>query len=271
MGSLPSMNRRRRIAHEIWRGLRRTYSQASYAWARRHNRPVHLTAIMNRQGSDKGSVHGYRTGLFVGHNYTDVYERLFGDLRDRPITMLEVGVGPTEPGVLNASILTRGRRGGSSAGWREYFAHGDIHTMDILDCRALDQERLTNHIGDQGSRESLAALLASIGKPLDIIIDDGSHQSRHQQLTLACLFPALADDGVYVIEDLDWQPEEPSDIPKTLDLLHELQASATFSSPVLDDDERSEIERAVVVESIHLGDQRHPGVLAVLRKRRSGT
>lgn len=226
---------------------------------------------MNRQGSDKGTVHGYRQGLFVGHAFTEIYERLFSDLRDKPITLLEVGIGPTEPGVLRATPLSRGVRGGSAAGWQEYFAKGDVHAMDILDCRGLDRERLTTHVGDQGSRESMAAVVASIGKPIDIIIDDGSHQSRHQQLTLACLFPALADDGVYIIEDLDWQPEESADMPKTLDLLRELQTTGTFSSPELDDAERAEIERSVVVETVHIGDNRNPGVLAVLRKRQKGS
>jgi hypothetical protein len=267
MTSIGRMNRRTRVAHEGWRALRHLVSSASYAWARRRGRPVPLTQIMNRQGSDKGSVHGYRGGLFVGHAFTDIYDRLFADLRERPITLLEVGIGPTEPGVRRASVLSSGQRGGSAAGWHEYFAHGDIHAMDILDCRDLDRERLTTHIGDQGSRESMAKVLASIGKALDIVIDDGSHQSRHQQLTLACLFPALADDGVYVIEDLDWQPDEPEDMPKTLDLLRQLEELGTFASPVLTDEERAELERRVIVESIHIGDERRPGVLAVLRKR----
>lgn len=269
MGSLPSMKRRTRIAQEAWRAMRHTYSGASYAWARRRGGPVPLTQIMNRQGSDKGTVHGYRHGLFVGHAFTNVYDRLFAEWRDNPITLLEIGVGPTEPGVLRASPLSNGQRGGSAVGWHEYFARGDVHAMDILDCSELDRERLTTHIGDQGSRESMAAVLASIGKPLDIVIDDGSHQSRHQQITLASLFPALADDGFYVIEDLDWQPEGTNGTPKTLDLLRELQTSGTFSSSVLDDAERAYLQNAVVVESIHVGDDRRPGVLAILRKRRS--
>lgn len=267
MTSLVIMNRRERIVHEIWRGLRHPYSGLAYAWARRGGRPVPLTQIMNRQGSDKGTVHGYRPGMFVGHDFTRLYEHEFHHLRDQPITLLEVGIGPDEPGVLRATLLSRGQRGGSAAGWHEYFARGDIHAMDILECRDLDRERLTTHIGDQGSRESMTKVLASIGKPIDIIIDDGSHQSRHQQLTLATMFPALADDGVYIIEDLDWQPEEPRDFPKTLDLLQELRTSGTFNSPELTVDERAMIEQTVVVDAIHVGDERHPGVLAILRKR----
>lgn len=262
------MNVAERVVSEAWRSLRHVYSAASYGFERRRGEVVSLTTIMNRHGSDKGTVHGYRSGLFVGHAFAEVYGRLFADLRNSPICMLEVGIGPTEPGVLGSSPLTRGRRGGSVAGWHEYFARGDIHAMDILDCSQLNRERLTTHIGDQGSRESIAAVLAEVGTPVDLIIDDGSHQSAHQQLTLACLFPALTDDGLYVIEDLDWQPPEPKEAVKTLTLLREFQSDGTFRSPLLTPEERAEIERTLVVESIHIGNARHPGMLAVLRKRR---
>lgn len=250
------------------RSLRHAYSAVSYAWASRRGEPVSLTAIMDRQGSDKGSVHGYGGGFFAGHAFTKIYDSLFADRRNKKLRLLEVGIGPTEPGVLRASLLSAGRRGGSVVGWHEFFPHGDIHAMDILDCTDLDRERLTTHAGDQGSRESMAAVLAEIGTPIDIIIDDGSHQSSHQQVTLACLFPALAEDGIYVIEDLDWQPLEPNETVKTLALLDQFQADGTFPSPFLTAEERAEIERTLVIESVHLGSARHPGALAILRKRR---
>ena len=41
---------------------------------------------------------------------------------------------------------------------------------------------------------------------LDVIIDDGSHASFDEQVTLREFFPLLADGGWYFIEDLDWQP-----------------------------------------------------------------
>lgn len=252
---------------EGWRSLRHAYSAASYAAARRRAGSIPLTTIMNRQGSDKGTVHGYRGGLFVGHRFTEIYEPLFADRRHRPVRLLEIGIGPAEPGVLRASLLSRGRRGGSIVGWREYFSQGDIHAMDILDCSTLDGERLTTHIGDQGSRESMAKVLAAVGSPIDIVIDDGSHQSGHQQLTLACVFPALALDGYYIIEDLDWQPPEPASAVKTLDLLRQFNADGTFSSPLLTKQERAELERTMVLDSIHVGDARRPGTLAILRKR----
>ena len=58
-----------------------------------------------------------------------------------------------------------------------------------------------------------------------MIIDDGSHASVDEQLTLVEFFPLLADGGWYFIEDLDWQPpgEDRAKIALTKTLLREIQ------------------------------------------------
>ena len=42
----------------------------------------------------------------------------------------------------------------------------------------------------------------------DIIIDDGSHYSPHQQKTLGYLFPKLKAGGLFIIEDLHYTPKK---------------------------------------------------------------
>jgi hypothetical protein len=37
---------------------------------------------------------------------------------------------------------------------------------------------------------------------VDVILDDGSHKMRDQQITLAKLFKMLKSDGIYILEDL---------------------------------------------------------------------
>jgi hypothetical protein len=37
---------------------------------------------------------------------------------------------------------------------------------------------------------------------IDIVLDDGSHQMAHVRETLGLLFPRLANQGLYMIEDL---------------------------------------------------------------------
>ena len=58
-----------------------------------------------------------------------------------------------------------------------------------------------------------------------MIIDDGSHASFDEQLTLREFFPLLAEGGWYFLEDLDWQPpgEDLGKITLTKTLLREIQ------------------------------------------------
>ena len=79
---------------------------------------------------------------------------------------------------------------------------------------------------------AVAGLLTELEDRLDIIIDDASHASYHQQLGLSVLFDSLKPGGIYVIEDLGWQPESierdlPS-VPLTSDLLTRFSASGIF-------------------------------------------
>ena len=68
--------------------------------------------------------------------------------------------------------------------------------------------------GDQGKVEDLQQIVSACSR-FDIIIDDGSHASYHQQLTMATLFPHLASRGLYIIEDLNSQPEPlESELPR---------------------------------------------------------
>lgn len=259
-----------RVRLEFWRYLRRAHATASYHMQQsRHGRPS-LTAIMDYHGSDKGSLHGYGMGLRVGHRYSRAYDELFASRRDRPVTMLEIGIGPKQPGVTGAAYKRRLR--GSVTAWREYFPAGHIHAADIVDCRYLSRERLTIHVADQSSRESMDAVARAIGAPLDIVLDDGSHASAHQQISLASLLPYLADDAIYVIEDLEWQPAEIEDgsAPKTLALMRAFQQEGSFPSPVLTAEEQKAIEEQLrVVRIDERRGIRYPGVFVALSRQGS--
>ena len=258
-----------RITLEFWRFLRRARAGVSYHFEKRRRGRPSLTAIMDYHGSDKGTLHGYGMGLRVGHGYTRSYERLLEPRRDRPITLFEIGVGPKQPGVTGAARKPRLR--GSVTGWREFFPAGQIHAADIVDCRFLSRNGLTIHVADQSSRDSMESVARMIGAPLDIVIDDGSHASAHQQISLASLLPHLAVDAIYVIEDLQWQPAELEDgfAPKTIDLLHTFAREGRFPSPVLTDDEQKAIEQQLVVLQIENGTGEAGGSFAVLAKRDS--
>jgi len=78
--------------------------------------------------------------------------------------------------------------------WHEYFPLAHIHGLDISDFSAFETDWFKFFRADCGNRNELAKV-ANAGIPFDIIIDDGSHASFHQQLTMEMLLPALRPGG----------------------------------------------------------------------------
>lgn len=120
-------------------------------------------------------------------HYFDVYHRHFAAYRDRPITVVELGV----------------YHGGSLQMWKHYFgSQARIVGVDINPaCKALEEDRIEIHIGDQGDADFLRRLCSEVGD-FDVLIDDGGHLMRQQIVTFEQMFPRLAPDGVYLVEDL---------------------------------------------------------------------
>lgn len=123
-------------------------------------------------------------------HYLDIYERHFARFRDgRPLTYLEIGV----------------QNGGSLCVAREYFgSQAMIYGLDIDPaCKVVEQAGIANQvfIGSQSDPSLLATMLAEMGRPPDIIVDDGSHVQVDMVESFLTLFPAMAADGCYIIED----------------------------------------------------------------------
>jgi len=76
--------------------------------------------------------------------------------------------------------------------------------------------------GACGQPEDLQKIL-TVAPAFDIIIDDASHASYHQQNSFKVLFPSLRPGGLYIIEDLHWQSpffeESLPYVPKTWQFL----------------------------------------------------
>jgi len=84
--------------------------------------------------------------------------------------------------------------------WRTYFPRGKIFGIDIEDKSTHDEGRIRTFRGDQNDEAFLLNVIAEIGKP-DIIIDDGSHLNLHVINSFKILFPHLAENGIYAVED----------------------------------------------------------------------
>ena len=113
-------------------------------------------------------------------------------MRHRPVRLLEIGIG---------GYADPNRGGESLRMWKEFFPLGRIVGLDIHDKSGLVEDRIEIVQGDQSDAAFLADLSDRLG-PFDIVVDDGSHVSAHVIASFKALFPRLADDGIYAIEDL---------------------------------------------------------------------
>ena len=133
----------------------------------------------------------FRTDKWGDHRYTPHYQRHFAHLRDRPINLLEIGIG---------GYARDGQGGASLRMWKHFFARGNIYGLDIQDKSFVEEPRIRVFQGDQSDPDLLTSIVEEAGR-LDVIIDDGSHVPEHIIATFKVLFPLLADDGIYVVED----------------------------------------------------------------------
>ena len=178
-----------------------------------------LTELADRYGSDKGSTK---------HRYTELYHMLFSPLRNRKISFMEMG------------LLIGGPEHGKSADretpdlpsirmWLEYFPKAHIIGLDISDFSWFEHDRFQFLRCDMDERSNIAEATREIGA-LDVILDDASHASHHQQNAFLELFPRLKSGGLYIIEDLRWQPPpyEQEGITKTAALFQSYLHGGSF-------------------------------------------
>lgn len=173
-----------------------TYLSAAYRHAKvKAGLYDEVTQLAAEYRSDKGVT------IFPFHAYSEHYAKLFEQFRNQPINLLEIGL---------ARRTDRRRLGvtcPSVSMWLDFFPRANIYGFDLDDFSDVKMPRTRIFRGDQGSKDDLLRVVEECPN-FHIIIDDGSHASYHQQVTLQTLFPYLESDGIFIIEDLNWQPEE---------------------------------------------------------------
>lgn len=172
-----------------------------------------FTEIADRFNTDKNRYVGNH------HFYARNYDGLLASRRFALRSLMEIG--------LCRGLAEKNQTETPSVGlWLSYFPFCKVVGVDLTDFSAFNNDRFLSFVCDQSKEEHLSAVVAAVGDgKLDVIIDDGSHASFDQQLTLRKFFPLVADGGWFFIEDLDWQPpgEDPQKIMLTKDLLREIQ------------------------------------------------
>lgn len=126
-------------------------------------------------GTDKNSVHSF---------VSNFYEQEFAKYKDKPVSLLEIGI--------NA--------GGSLYLWGKYFTNGTILGIDIKDNIRNAWKGLSNvnYLIKDAYTQSVVDSL----KNFDIIIDDGPHSLESQIEAIKLYLPKLNEGGIFVIEDI---------------------------------------------------------------------
>ncbi|MEM9974221.1 MAG: hypothetical protein AAF771_08580 [Pseudomonadota bacterium] len=181
--------------------------------------PPNLSELAVKFGSDKGPQK---------HRYSELYQMLFRPYADDEINFLEMGllIGGPEHG---KSKDRETRDCPSIRMWLEFFSKAQIFGLDVSDFSWVRHERFTFYRCDMENRSEISRTAAEL-PALDIVVDDASHASHHQQHAFLELFPRVKSGGLYIIEDLRWQPPgmEREGFTKTADLFQGYQVERTF-------------------------------------------
>jgi len=124
--------------------------------------------------------------------FVERYEKLFGPLRDIPVTVLEVGVGG----------YRHDKRGGGGLRMLAAF-FGSEATIVGLDLHPKSFDDMPENVniwqGSQTDEDLLARMAAQYGG-FDIVIDDASHITASTVATFEALWPHTR--MMYIVEDL---------------------------------------------------------------------
>ncbi len=121
------------------------------------------------------------------NSYFDIYENLFREFKDKPITFVEVGIFG----------------GGSLFMWKKYF-HPKSRIIGIdLNPKSKSYEKygFEIFIGDQEDKNFWNKFYNKVGK-IDILLDDGGHTDLQQAQTLISSVNKINQNGLIVIEDV---------------------------------------------------------------------
>ncbi len=158
--------------------------------------------------TDLGKLHNTDKAKF--HNFTDFYEKYFVKKQFLNNNILEIGIG----------------FGGSLRMLKDYFVKSQIYGMEIDPKNFINEERISSFYGNQEDEEWLKNNIKN--DFYDIIIDDGGHKMKQQQVSLSVLFKKLKSDGFYILEDLHTSLEYNEN--STLNIINALRTETNYSS-----------------------------------------
>lgn len=125
------------------------------------------------------------------YGYLNIYESLWEDLKNKPVTLLEIGV----------------YNGNSMRTWCAWFTNATIIGIDNNPGARSNESCAELRVGNQADENFMIQTGQERG-PFDIVIDDGGHIWKEQQASFKFLWPFVKSGGMYIIEDLGTSADE---------------------------------------------------------------
>ena len=145
-----------------------------------------LATLIDNSRTDKNTV----------HSYLKTYETLFQNKKKTAKNILEIGI----------------QDGGSIKLWFDYFQNATIYGLDIRKIKDVwpeirNKPRIKIGCFDAYEQNFVEKQMKPLNVKFDIMIDDGPHTLESMISFIEYYLPMLADDGIFVIEDvqsIDW-------------------------------------------------------------------
>ena len=115
------------------------------------------------------------------HGFADFYNKILFNYRNNIKSVFEIGI----------------LHGSSLSSWNEYFPNAKIYGID-KNSIDMKNNNIKTFVCHQNDENLLQSIIKETGN-LDIIIDDGSHDLDHQQISLGILFKNVNSQGFYII------------------------------------------------------------------------
>jgi hypothetical protein len=157
---------------------------------------------------DCDKVWGWQKGIPTYHAYYNIYCEMLMHYRHaqigRKVRMLEIGFGCAQTNAGASALL-----------WKEFFSFHDgpglnLFEVDYYGSEPCAEKFMAAHpnivdgffVGDQADAVFLDKVVQLSGGMYDIIIDDGSHESRPTLISFQTLWKHVIPGGLYIVEDL---------------------------------------------------------------------
>lgn len=179
--------------------------------------------------SDKGNVHGY----------LPIYEDTLAPYRETAEKVLEIGL-------FNGYSLPM---------WKEYFSKAEIHGIDYSEMplngmgdlrQIIAENKYHIHIMDACDTELANAAFKEV--KFNVILEDANHDIEQQVWLYSIYKNFLADDGIYIIEDIQ-------DIDKTQNVIID---AINDISP----------EKEIVIVDNRMKNMRYDDVLVIIKNKK---